>query len=205
MLPLFHTFQYYNRWIRAPSRLLRTVAENCKEERAVDFLPIAVYNGTMMNKQKRKGPELLAPAGNMEKLKAALRFGADAVYLAGQRFGMRAGADNFDLAEMKQAVEYAHALGKKVYLTVNTMPRTTRRRWKRISKRRVGLASTRLLWPTPACWPYAGVWPRKRRCISPPKPAWCQRPTAFFGPSKGRAVWCWLESFRWRTSRKSDG
>jgi len=87
-------------------------------------LPIAVYNGTMMNKQKRKGPELLAPAGNMEKLKAALRFGADAVYLAGQRFGMRAGADNFDLAEMKQAVEYAHALGKKVYLTVNTMPRT---------------------------------------------------------------------------------
>lgn len=60
----------------------------------------------------------------MEKLKAALRFGADAVYLAGRRFGMRAGADNFDLPEIAEAAALAHAMGKKVYVTVNTMPRT---------------------------------------------------------------------------------
>lgn len=68
--------------------------------------------------------ELLSPAGDMEKLKAALRFGADAVYLSGNMFGMRAFASNFDGEELKEAVRYAHSLGKKVYLTVNTMPRT---------------------------------------------------------------------------------
>ena len=66
--------------------------------------------------------ELLLPAGNMEKMKAALRFGADAVYLSGKRFGMRAAADNFSVPEIYDAVKYAHALGKKVYLTVNIMP-----------------------------------------------------------------------------------
>ncbi len=67
-------------------------------------------------------PELLSPAGNFEKLKAAVRFGADAVYLAGRRFGMRA-TDNFDHDELIEAVRYAHAHGVKVYITVNTMPR----------------------------------------------------------------------------------
>ena len=66
--------------------------------------------------------ELLCPAGNMEKLKAALRFGADAVYFAGKEFGMRSAADNFDIDEIYEAVRYTHALGKKLYLTVNTMP-----------------------------------------------------------------------------------
>ena len=68
-------------------------------------------------------PELLSPAGNFEKMQAALRYGADAVYLAGQRFGMRSAADNFTLDELRDAVAYAHARGKKVYLTLNTMPR----------------------------------------------------------------------------------
>ncbi len=68
-------------------------------------------------------PELLSPAGNFEKMQAALRYGADAVYLAGQCFGMRSAADNFTNEELHSAVEYAHARGKKVYLTVNTMPR----------------------------------------------------------------------------------
>lgn len=68
-------------------------------------------------------PELLAPAGNFEKLKAAVLYGADAVYLAGSMFGMRAAADNFDTDELAQAVLYAHSRGVKVYLTVNTMPR----------------------------------------------------------------------------------
>ncbi|MBQ9163012.1 MAG: U32 family peptidase [Clostridia bacterium] len=69
-------------------------------------------------------PELLSPAGNFEKMKAALLYGADAVYLAGQAFGMRSAADNFTVEEIWEAVKYTHALGKKLYLTVNTMPRT---------------------------------------------------------------------------------
>lgn len=67
--------------------------------------------------------ELLSPAGNFEKMKAAIRYGADAVYLSGTIFGMRAAADNFTLEELAQAVAYAHARGVKVYLTVNTQPR----------------------------------------------------------------------------------
>ncbi|MBR4288946.1 MAG: U32 family peptidase [Clostridia bacterium] len=68
-------------------------------------------------------PELLSPAGNFEKMESAFRFGADAVYLAGTRFGMRAAADNFSFEEQKTAVDYAHNLGKKVYVTLNVMPR----------------------------------------------------------------------------------
>jgi len=67
--------------------------------------------------------ELLSPAGNMEKLRAAILYGADAVYLAGKMFGMRAAADNFTLEELDAALDYAHARGKKIYLTVNTLPR----------------------------------------------------------------------------------
>ena len=67
-------------------------------------------------------PELLSPAGNFEKLRAAILYGADAVYLAGQMFGMRAAADNFTVEELHRAAEYVHARGKKIYLTVNTMP-----------------------------------------------------------------------------------
>ncbi len=66
--------------------------------------------------------ELLSPAGNFEKLQAALRYGADAVYLAGQMFGMRATADNFTVEELYRAAAYVHEQGKKLYLTVNTMP-----------------------------------------------------------------------------------
>ncbi len=68
-------------------------------------------------------PELLSPAGNFEKMKAALLYGADAVYLAGDLFGMRSAADNFSDSELRDASEYVHARGKKLYLTVNTMPR----------------------------------------------------------------------------------
>ena len=64
-------------------------------------------------------PELLAPAGNMEKCKMALRYGADAVYLGGKMFGLRAFANNFEIDEIKEAADFAHSLGKKVYVTVN--------------------------------------------------------------------------------------
>lgn len=67
--------------------------------------------------------ELLSPAGNFEKMKAAFLYGADAVYLAAKRFGMRAAADNFTLEELSEAAKYAHERGKKVYLTMNTLPR----------------------------------------------------------------------------------
>ncbi|MCL2518578.1 MAG: U32 family peptidase [Oscillospiraceae bacterium] len=69
-------------------------------------------------------PELLLPAGNPEKLRAAILYGADAVYLAGAEFGMRAAADNFTVGEIYEAVRYAHSFGVKAYLTVNTMPRS---------------------------------------------------------------------------------
>lgn len=67
-------------------------------------------------------PELLSPAGNMEKMKTAILYGADAVYLAGHDFGMRAAADNFSLSELREAVLYAHAHRVRVYVTINIMP-----------------------------------------------------------------------------------
>ena len=70
-----------------------------------------------------KKPEILSPAGNYEKLTFASAYGADAVYFAGQLFGMRASADNFSFEEMKKGVELLHSQGKKAYLTLNTMPR----------------------------------------------------------------------------------
>lgn len=69
-----------------------------------------------------KKPELLAPAGNLEKLKKAIVYGADAVYIGGEEFSLRAAADNFTLNEICLGVEFAHARGKKVYLTANVIP-----------------------------------------------------------------------------------
>ena len=73
--------------------------------------------------QKRKIPELLAPAGDPERLRMAVLYGADAVYLAGTDFGMRAFAGNFTPEQMREAVEFAHSHGVRVHCTVNTMPR----------------------------------------------------------------------------------
>lgn len=70
-----------------------------------------------------KRPELLSPAGDFEKLKSAVYFGADAVYLAGKAFGMRAASGNFTDEELARAVEFAHARGVRVYVTVNILPR----------------------------------------------------------------------------------
>ncbi|MET0016808.1 U32 family peptidase C-terminal domain-containing protein [Oscillibacter sp.] len=70
-----------------------------------------------------KLPELLCPAGDMERLKMAVAYGADAVYLAGTSFGMRSFAGNFSDEELPKAVEYAHSRGVTVHCTVNTMPR----------------------------------------------------------------------------------
>ncbi len=80
-----------------------------------------------MTKNKRRNglkpfiPELLAPAGNFEKLKTALHYGADAVYLGGKELSLRAKAGNFTLEDMEKAVSYTHAREKKVYVTVNVL------------------------------------------------------------------------------------
>ena len=68
--------------------------------------------------------ELLSPAGDWSKLKSAVLYGADAVYLAGRQFGMRAASSNFDGDELIAAVRYCHDRGVKVYVTVNVMPHT---------------------------------------------------------------------------------
>ena len=70
----------------------------------------------MKNTQK---PELLAPAGTLEKLKFAVHYGADAVYIAGKQYGLRAFAGNFDRDEMAEGVRFAHERNVKVYVTVN--------------------------------------------------------------------------------------
>ena len=67
--------------------------------------------------------ELLMPAGNLKKLKTAFHFGADAVYIGGKAFSLRAFADNFSNEDIIEAANYAHALGKKVYVTANIFAR----------------------------------------------------------------------------------
>ena len=69
-----------------------------------------------------KKPELLSPAGSFDKMRAAILYGADAVYLAGDDFGMRAAAANFTLEELADAVLYAHSRKVRVNLTLNTTP-----------------------------------------------------------------------------------
>lgn len=75
----------------------------------------------MKTKSKRqvKKPELLAPAGNLEKLKIAVHYGADAVFLGGQEYGLRSNADNFTMEEIKEGVEFAAKYGAKIYVTTN--------------------------------------------------------------------------------------
>ncbi len=65
--------------------------------------------------------ELLSPAGDIERLKFATLYGADAVYLGGEEYGMRTASKNFSIEDIKKGVEFAHALGKKVYITLNTV------------------------------------------------------------------------------------
>lgn len=75
-----------------------------------------------INEEKKniiKKPELLAPAGDLERSKIAFHYGADAVYVGGALFGLRANAINFSLEELKEAVTFAHQINKKVYVTVN--------------------------------------------------------------------------------------
>lgn len=76
-----------------------------------------------MENMKIKRPEVLAPAGDFERLVAAITFGADAVYLAGKEFGMRASQTNFDNEQLEKAIILAHENNVKIYVTANTLPR----------------------------------------------------------------------------------
>ena len=76
-----------------------------------------------MNNDKNFIPELLSPAGDMERFERALYFGADAIYIGGSAFSMRAAPSNFNTAELEKACNLAHDKGVKVYLTCNTVPR----------------------------------------------------------------------------------
>jgi len=71
------------------------------------------------SKSTMKKPELLAPAGNLEKLKIAVHYGADAVFLGGQEYGLRSNADNFTMEEITEGVEFANRYGAKLYVTTN--------------------------------------------------------------------------------------
>ena len=68
-----------------------------------------------------RNTELLIPAGSLDVLKTAVVYGADAVYIGGEAFGLRAKAHNFSLEDMKEGVEFAHAHGVKVYVTANIL------------------------------------------------------------------------------------
>ena len=70
---------------------------------------------------RNRHPELLIPASSLEVLKTAVMFGADAVYIGGEAFGLRAKAKNFSMEDMKKGVEFAHAHGVKVHVTVNIL------------------------------------------------------------------------------------
>ena len=77
---------------------------------------------SMTNINLLKKPELLAPAGDLEKLKVALIYGADAVFIGGKQFSLRARASNFDLPDIEEACKFAHSMNKKVYVTTNILP-----------------------------------------------------------------------------------
>ena len=70
-------------------------------------------------------PEVLSPAGNLEKLRFAIDFGADAVYLGGKLFNLRAKANNFTIEEMAEGIDYAHKRSRKVYVTLNAFARSS--------------------------------------------------------------------------------
>lgn len=100
-----------------------TAAAFC--DRMIEKTAKRMKSKTEMTEQKIKRPELLSPAGDSEKLAAAVRYGADAVYLSGEAFGMRAASRNFTIPEIYSAAELLHSLGKRLYITVNVLPHSS--------------------------------------------------------------------------------
>ena len=73
--------------------------------------------------KKMRKPEILAPAGNLEKLKIAVDYGADAVYIGGGRLNLRAFSNNFTTEQIMEGIKYCHDRGRKLYVTLNVFPR----------------------------------------------------------------------------------
>ena len=76
-----------------------------------------------LNNTSYKKPELVAPAGDIEKLKTAIEYGADAVYVGGEGFNLRMGATNLTIEEIKEATSWVHERGKKIYVALNIFAR----------------------------------------------------------------------------------
>ena len=116
----------------------------------------------------KRRPELLSPAGDFERFEAALRFGADAVYLAGSSFGMRAGPQNFPEEDLIKAVKEAHEKGVKVYLTLNTLPRNSEiPLLPDFIEMTASAGVMRILQPISVLWHTAKSMRRRCRCTSP--------------------------------------
>lgn len=146
-----------------------------------------------------KRPELLAPAGDLERLDAALRFGADAVYLAGQEFGMRSAPANFTNEELRLAVEKAHRKGAKIYVTCNTLPRNDE--FERLPAflaycQEVGVDAFILtdLGVLELAKRYAPAW----RFIFPHRPVLSTTPPPTLFTRWELVVLCWRGNFRWK-------
>lgn len=98
---------------------MSTAFHNCSIAHKLRLSPCPHPSILPSSKMSRQKPELLAPAGNFEKLTVALHYGADAVYLGLSNFSLRAKAKNFSPESLRDAVEFVHALGKKIFVTVN--------------------------------------------------------------------------------------
>lgn len=116
--------------------------------------------------------ELLAPAGDMERLHMALAYGADAVYLAGNMFGMRSFAGNFDPQELKDAVALCHSRGVRVHVTCNTMPRNDEvARLPQWLEYLDEVGADAVILADVAPWPCVSATPPTSSATSPPRPA----------------------------------
>ena len=137
-------------------------------------------------------PELLAPAGDAERLRYAINYGADAVYCGLPEFGMRSAPASFTPEQLTESVIYAHARGRKVYLTMNTLPTSEEAdRLPEAIKEAAKAGVDALSWQTLVCWMPARPLPRTLTCIFLPRPASpTGQPPA--PPTKwAQSGWCW--------------
>ena len=153
---------------------------------------------------ERKKPELLAPAGDMEKLRMAVLYGADAVYLGGTSFGMRAFAGNFAPEELEEAVAFAHSRGVRVHVTVNTMPRNGEAdRLPACLEELEAAGVDALIVADLGPSPWRGGTPPAASATSAPRPASATTPPPGPGSTWGPAESSWPGSSPWRRSAPS--
>lgn len=139
----------------------------------------------------RRKPELLSPAGDMEKLRMAVAYGADAVYLAGTSFGMRSFTGNFTPDELPKAVQLAHAAGVKVHCTVNIMPRNDEAAALPAYLEQLDAAGVdALILADLGAFTLAGKYARAASGTSPPSSRSPTTSARRAGSTSARAAWC---------------